>query len=77
MLQNECVKKSKTPNAKPYTVGNSIYMKCPTGKFTEIKGKPVVGQKWEQKLTANGPGEAFTSDGNILKPGCSDGCTTL
>ena len=52
-------------------------MKCPTGNFREIKDRSVVGQTWEQKLTENGQGEALMSDGNVLKPGCSDGCTIL
>lgn len=52
-------------------------MKCPKGRFIEQKGRSAVGQRWEQKLTANGPEETLWGDGNILKPYCGDGRTKI
>lgn len=57
----------KKPNVKGYTIYNSIYIKCSKGKFMEIKGRSVVGWRWEQKLTENGKGETFGISRKVLK----------
>lgn len=68
---------SKKPNVKGYIIYNSIYIKCSKGKFIEIKGRSVVGQRWEQKLTTNGQGGNFWDWQKCSKTSCGGGCIIL